>query len=473
MFDVVVIGAGVVGCAIARQLSRLQARVVVLERCDDVASGTTKANSAIVHPGHSAKPGSLMAKYNLLGNQLYDSWCKELDVPFRRNGSMTIAFTEEEVEALRKVYDDGITNGVPGMELLNGEEALKLEPNLNPEVMGALFAPSGGIVCPYELTLGMAENAFVNGVQFRFETKVESLERNGEGWDVKTSTGEIISTRAVVNAAGVYTDYFNNMVSEQKFEIIPRIGEYWMIDKTYANAFKSTIFQVPGKMGKGVLVSPTVDGTLILGPTARNVTDREDVSTTREGLDQVLEVARRSWPGLPSRSFITTFSGLRSHLARHDFVLGEVSDAPYFFNAAGIESPGLTAAPAIAVDLALEIRDRLGLAESDDYRSGRPPVYRFRHMSLEEREEAIKRDADFGRIICRCELVTEAEIRDSIRRPLGARSVDGVKRRTRAGMGRCQSGFCLPRVMDILSEELGKPLTEITKFGGESRILSK
>ena len=471
-YDIIIIGAGVVGAATARELSRWKLRTAVLEAKDDVACGTTKANSAIVHSGHSTKPGSLMAKYNVRGNRLYKGICDELDVPFLRNTHLMIGFSDDDIPRLQKVYDDGVANGVTGLKMLTRDETLALEPNLNPEITGSLLAETGAIVCPYELTIALAENANINGVEFHFNSKVTGVKRREDGkYEIMLADGRSFVSRAVLNAAGVHSDAINNFVSERKLQIIPRIGEYWMLDKNYASAFKATIFQVPGPMGKGILVSPTVDGTVLLGPTAKDVEDADDVSTTGEGLKKVLEIAGRTWPHIPRGAAITTFAGIRAHLASHDFVLGEAEDSPMFFNAAGIESPGLTSAPAIAEDLAAEIADKLHAIRNDAYRPGRPPVRRFRHMTNTERATAIAENPAFARIICRCETVTEAEIRDAICRPLGARSVDAIKRRTRAGMGRCQSGFCLPRVMEILSEELGMPINDITKFGGESKVI--
>ncbi len=471
MYDVMIIGGGVIGCAVARELARWRLRVGVCERGDDVGTGTSKANSAIIHPGHSAKPGTEMARLNVLGNQLYEQLCRELDVPFQRCGALTVAFSEEELPALHGVYQDGLANGVPDMRLIGRDELRRLEPNLNPDARAALLAPSGAIVCPYELTAGLAENAAANGVDFHLNTTALEIARQDRGWVVRTDRGDLKAT-VLVNAAGLYADVFNNQVSSDPMRIIPRRGEYWMIDKSFAGTFHSTIFQLPGKMGKGVLVSPTVDGTIIVGPTAEDIDDPDDCSTTRAGLEQVYLAARRIWPGLPRKALITTFAGNRAHLARHDFVVGEAPGATGFFNAAGIESPGLTAAPAIARELAAAIAGRRHADARDDFQPCRPPVRRFRTMSLAERAAAIAANPAYGQIICRCEQVTEAEIRDCIRRPMGARSVDGVKRRTRAGMGRCQGGFCLPRVVAILSDELGVSPLQITKNGGQSHILT-
>lgn len=473
MYDLIIIGAGITGCATARELAKYRLKVAVLEAHDDIACGTTKANSAIIHSGHSTKPGSRMAEYNVRGNRLYPALCQELDIPFKLNEHLMLAFTEDDLPRLQAVYEDGLANGVTGLKMLTTAETLALEPNVNPTITGSLLATTGGIICPYQAAIACAENAAINGTEFFFNAKVTQLKREADGtFSVQTADGRAFQARAVLNAAGVHADAINNMLSEHKLKIIPRIGEYWMIDKNYANAFQRTIFQVPGPMGKGILVSPTVDGTVLVGPTAQDVEDADDVSTTAAGLQQVLEVARRSWPTLPRGAFITTFAGMRAHLSSHDFVLGEMPDVPLAFNAAGIESPGLTSAPAIAQDLAVEIAGRLNAPCNGEYRTGRPPVYRFREMTAAERRDAIARDPGFARVVCRCETVTEAEIRDAIRRPVGATSVDGIKRRTRAGMGRCQAGFCLPRTLEILAEELHCTVNEITKFGGASRYIT-
>lgn len=472
MLDVLVIGGGVIGCSVARELSRWQLRVALCERGTDVCVGTTKANSAIVHAGHSAKPGSLMAKHNVRGNALYEQLCADLDVPFRRNGSLTLCFADADRPKLDALYMDGITNGVPGMRIIERDEVLRMEPNINPEVVAALHTPTGGIVCPYELTVALAESAAMNGVEFHLEAAVEGLTSiAGGGWLVHTRKGDF-RTRTVVNAAGLYADVINNMVSSKQLRITPRRGEYWLIDKAYDSAFTATLFQLPSAMGKGILVTPTVDGTVLLGPTAEDIDDKEDLGTTLPGLDQVLKVASLTWPSLPRRSMIANFAGLRAHLSSHDFVIGEAPDAPGFFNAAGIESPGLTAAPSIAEELSRQIVAALQPSARSDFQPKRPPVQRFREMTDAERAAAIARDPAFGRIVCRCEMVTEAEVRDAIRRPVGARTVDGVKRRTRAGMGRCQGGFCMPRVLALLSEELGISPLAVTKDGGASTILT-
>ena len=472
MYDVVIIGGGVIGCSIARALSRYDLKISLLERSTDVSDGTSKANSAIVHSGHSAEPGSLMAQFNIRGNMLFEDLCRQLDVPFKRNGSLNVAYADDEVPKIAKLYQDGLANGVPDMRILNHDELMELEPNLNPIAKSALLAPSSGITCPYELNVALAENAAENGVEFRLSTRADKITRSSSGtWLIETIEGECLETRIVVNAAGLYSDVFNNQVSARKLTVEPRKGQYWMVDRAFSGAFSHTIFKIPGKMGKGILVSPTVDGTIILGPTAEPQESREDTSTTQEGLEMVSREARFTWPGLPQRAYITSFAGLRAHLSLHEFVLGEPVDAPNFFNAAGIESPGLTASPAIGLELALRIAGRLGARMRDDFNPCRRPVRRFREMTLEEKAAAIAENPQFANIICRCECVTEAEIRDCIRRTIGARTVDGVKRRTRSGMGRCQGGFCQPKVVAILAEELGVSPEEILKDELGSNVL--
>lgn len=472
MIDVIVVGAGVVGCSVARELARFNLRVAVFEKSCDVAEGATKSNSAIVHAGFDAKPGTNKARFNVRGNALFESWCNELDVPFRRNTSLVVAFSSEDRLELEALLLRGKQNGVPGLRIAEQNEVRALEPNISRDVCAALVAPTGGICCPYELTFRLAENAAANGVDFHFNCGVKSVSKCALGWRVETEDGQKAEARLILNAAGIYADVLNNQISAEKLTIQPWRGEYLMIDKLYADAFHATVFQVPTSMGKGVLVSPTVDGTLIVGPTADNLGDKTDTRTTAAGLAKVRESAFRVWKDFPAGGVIATFAGLRAHGDRGDFVLGEPSDAPGFFNAAGIESPGLTAAPALGVWLAGQIADRLGAVTRSDFRRGSRHWPQFRSMSLEERAAAIACDPAYGRIVCRCETVSEAEIRASIRCRIGARTLDGVKRRTRAGMGRCQGGFCTPRIIEILCEELGLSPEQVTKFGGGSTLFA-
>ena len=459
--DVVVIGAGVVGASVARELSRYNLNVAVLEAGSDVAEGASKANSAIVHAGFDAKPGTNKAKFNVLGNRIFEDVCRELRVPFRRNGSLVLAFGAEEEQALAELKEKAAKNGVP-VEIIGPDELRRREPNVSPDATAALWAPTGGICCPYELTFRMAENAAANGVTFAFDAKVEGLERleGLEVWKVSCEDGRTFEARAVVNCAGIHSDELNNLVSKTKYAIEARRGEYLMLDKDEDGTFSATMFQVPSKMGKGILVSPTVDGTVIVGPTAEDIPDKEDRATTYAGLEKVKEGARRTYPDLPLNKVITEFSGLRAHETTvGDFILGEAPDAPGFFNAVGVESPGLTSAPAIGVWMAAEVAARLGVSKKNPALISKDVSWwpKTREMEPEALAELVERDPSFGRVICRCEGVTEGEIRAAIRARVGARTLDGVKRRTRSGMGRCQGGFCTPRLIEILGAELGLP----------------
>ena len=471
MYDVVIIGAGVSGAAIARELSRYDCNVCVLEKEEDVCCGTSKANSAIVHAGYDCKPGSMMAKMNVRGNAMMEQLSRDLDFPFRRNGSLVLCVDEEQLPDLKRLYEQGIQDGVPGLQLLDHDAALAMEPNLSDNVVAALYAPSAGIVCPFLMNIAMAENAFENGVDFRFNTEVEALRRDEGGrWHIRTNNGEYLA-RCVVNAAGVYADIIHNMVSATKLHITPRRGDYLLLDHETEGFVQHTIFQQPGKFGKGVLVAPTIHGNTLVGPTAIDIEDRENTATTQEGLDQVISRSQISVKNLPLRKVITSFAGLRAHADRPDFVLGPVEDAQDFYDCAGIESPGLSSAPAIGEYIGGMVAGRFCFATKKEWKSTRKGIISPKNLPFKERNELIRRNPAYGQIICRCENITEGEIIDAIRRPLGARSLDGVKRRVRAGMGRCQGGFCSPRVMDILSRELGLPMEKITKSGGRSNIV--
>ncbi len=471
LYDVIIIGAGVSGSAVAREVSRYDVSACVLEKCEDVCEGTSKANSAIVHAGFDADEGSLMAKLNVEGNEMMDQLSKDLDIPFKRNGSMVVCVHKEELDGLNVLYERGIKNGVKGLKILSKEEALSMEPNLSENVEGALYAPTGGIVCPFELNIAMAENANVNGVDFRFNTEVEDIKKGEDGlWHLRTNNGEYVS-RYVVNAAGVYADKIHNMVSEDKMHIIERRGDYCLLDKEVGGYVSHTIFPQPTKYGKGVLVTPTVHGNLLVGPTAIDLENKEGNNTTAKGLDEVISKASENVKNLPMRNVITSFAGLRAHLERHEFVIEEVKDAPCFIDVAGIESPGLTASPAIGRMVGNMLREKMNLKEKENWISTRKGIRRTEGLSVDEMNALIKENPAYGTIVCRCESITEGEILDAIHRPLGARSLDGVKRRTRAGMGRCQAGFCSPRTMEIINRELGLSYEKITKSGGKSNIV--
>lgn len=470
-YDVAVIGAGVVGSLITRELSKYDIKVALLERCNDMAMGATKANSAIVHAGFDAKPGTLKAKFNVRGVELMDKVCSELHVPLKNIGSLVVAFSEEEMETVKELKERGEKNGVKKLKILNEEELRALEPNIGDKAVGALSAPTSSIVCPYELTIAAVENAVVNGAEFLRNCEVTGIKEENGGFVLKTSLGDI-ETSFVINAAGVHSGEIAELIGDDSIKIVPRHGDYYLLDKSQGNVVSHTIFQCPSKMGKGVLVSPTVDGNLIVGPSANDIDDGDDVATTSEGLSFVFSSASKSVPSISLRNAITSFSGNRAHPVSDDFIIGSSSKNAHFINVAGIESPGLSSAPAIAEEVEGILLGLTGeLKKKESFNPVRPEPVRFRNMSTEEREELVKKNKAYGRIICRCETVTEGEIIDAIKAPAGARDVDGVKRRTRAGMGRCQGGFCGSKVVEILARELKEEMNDITKFGGESKIM--
>lgn len=470
MYDVVIIGAGVSGSASARELSRYKVNACVIEKAEDVCSGTSKANSGIVHAGFDAPVGSLMAKLNVKGNEMMEELSKELDFPFKKNGSLVICLSKNDMPKLQELYDRGRKNGVKDLKILSKEDVLKLEPNINEEVYAALYAPTGGIVCPFGLNIALAENATTNGVEFKFNTEAKDIEKIDDGFIIKTNNGDI-KTKYIVNAAGVYADKFHNMVSENKINITARKGEYCLLDKTAGCHVSKTIFSLPGKMGKGVLVSPTTHGNLIVGPTSTDIADKEGLNTTRDGLDTILEKSSMNVKNIPMRQVITSFAGLRAHEDNHEFIIKELEDVKGFIDCAGIESPGLTSAPAIGIMVADILKEKLSLEKNPDFIGIRRGILDPNTLNIEERNQLIKEQPAYGNIICRCEMITEGEIIDAIRRPLGAKSLDGVKRRTRAGMGRCQAGFCSPKTMEILERELKLSMFDITKCGGKSNIV--
>lgn len=473
MTDIIVIGAGVTGCAIARELARYDWSVTVLERASDVCEGTSKANSGIAHAGFDAIPGTLKAKLNVEGSEMMEALSQELDFPFQRNGSLVLCLDEADRPKLHKLLEQGRLNGVKDLRIIEREELKGLEPNISDDAVAALYAPTGGIVCPFNLTIALAENAAVNGVEFRLNTEVQNIERISEGYRVTTGQG-ILESRVVINAAGVYADRFHNMVSAKKLRIIPRKGEYCLMDKTVGDFVTRTIFQLPTKYGKGVLVTPTVHGNLLAGPTAVDIEDREGVNTTREGIDDLMKRAALSVAGFPARQVITSFAGLRAHADTEsgDFIIGQAEDAPGFFDAAGIESPGLTCAPALGRYLTAQVLEYLPAAEKKDFIATRKGIPCMALAGPEERQRLIRENPLYADVVCRCELVTEGEIMDAIHRPLGATTLDGIKRRTRAGMGRCQAGFCSPRTVEILARELGKDMAEIGKNDAGSEFLT-
>lgn len=469
-YDVLIIGAGVTGCAIARELSHTGLKIALSDACDDVAMGASRANSAIVHAGYDCVPGTLMAKLNVRGNEMFDDVCESLNVPLLRVGSFVIAFGEEDEKELNNLLERGRANCVPGLEIISGERAREMEPKLSDDVTAALWAPTAGITCPYELTIAMSENARANGADILLRKRAVAIDYANDEFTVKFEDGTSVSAKYVVNAAGVYADEVARLIGDDSFTISPRKGEYMLLDKQ-ALCVGTVIFQTPSKLGKGVLVSPTVDGNIFAGPTAQDKVEKNDTQTTPEGLAELKKFSLKSVPTLNLRQVITSFAGVRAQPSTGDFIIRPSDKNARFIHAAGICSPGLSSAPAIAEYVRGLIKEAgADTAERADAIYVREHAKPFRQMDADERAEAYKRNPLYGRIICRCETVTEAEIVDAIHR--GATTVDGVKRRTRAGMGRCQGGFCAPRVMEILSRELGVPTESLTKFGGKSYMVA-
>ncbi|MBE7046243.1 MAG: NAD(P)/FAD-dependent oxidoreductase [Ruminococcaceae bacterium] len=470
MYDVAVIGAGVTGAMIARTLCRFGLDVCILEKENDAACGATKANSAIVHAGFDAKEGSLKAKLNVKGSKMMKKITDELGVKYINNGSLVIGFNEEDRKTIESLLERGIKNGVDGLKILGKEQLKAIEPNISDSVICALYAPTGAIICPYELTIAAIGNAMDNGATFKRNFCVEKITKTDKGYEVSSEI-ETVAAKLVINAAGLFADKIAEMIGDTSFKITPRRGEYILLDKECGSIVSHTIFRTPSKMGKGILVTPTVDGNLLTGPTSENITDKEDKSTTQNGFANIIREANENLEGIPYNKTITSFCGLRAAGDTGDFIINSPIDG--FINVAGIESPGLTASPAIAEMVKDMIEEKLGtLTEKKDFNPIRKPMHHFRSASVEEKNEIIKRDKSFGKIICRCEGVTEGEILEALRTNPKAYDLDGVKRRTRAQMGRCQGGFCTPYIMRLISDEMNIPYESVTKKGGSSTLVT-
>ena len=468
MFDCLVIGAGVVGGLVARELTKYKLSVCIVEKASDVAMGATRANSAIVHAGYDAKEGTLKAKLNVLGSLMMEDVCRELGVKYKRNGSLVVGFDEDDAATLHSLIERGKKNGVKGLSFLEREEIVKLEPNIGTDVTCALRAETGAIVCPYELCMAAVGNAMDNGATLKLGFNVKKIEE-ADGVYKVSSSSDSVEAKLVINCAGVYSDEVAKLVGDDSFSIRPRRGEYMLLDKECGALVGHTVFRCPSKMGKGVLVSPTVDGNLLLGPTAEDIDDKADTSTTAEGLSRVASLASNQVNGINLGKVITSFTGLRATGSTGDFIINSPKSG--FINCAGIESPGLTSAPAIARYVVDMLKNAgVELEVNEGFNGTRRPMHYFRELSIEEKNEIIKENPDYAHVICRCETVTAGEIIEAIRTNPRPTDIDGIKRRTRASMGRCQGGFCTPYMVEILAREIGVPVTEITKFGGESYI---
>ena len=471
MLDVVIIGCGIVGAAAAYELSKYDLAVAVLEKENDVAAGTTKANSAIIHAGYDPEPGTLMARLNVEGAKLAKELCEKLDVPHRQCGALVLAFSEEEVPTLEKLFQNGTANGVPQLQILQKDEVLALEPNLSESVVAALQVPTTMIVSPWEYALALVETAVRNGVELKLECEVQGIEQISGGYRLQTSQGNV-DTRYILNAAGLYADAIHNMIADPSFETLPDRGEYYLLDKSEGTRIKHVIFQCPTNTGKGVLVAPTVHGNLIAGPNNDRPDGADDVSNTRDGLAYVMQTARKSVPDIDFRASIRNFAGNRAKTACHDFIIEEVAGAKGFIDLGGMQSPGLSAAPAVAKMVAeLLAESGLELREKQTIIDTRSRI-RFHDLSAEDKAALIAKDPTYGRVICRCETVTEGEIRDALHTPIPPRSIDAVKRRYGPGMGRCQGGFCAPRVLELLAGHYGCDPSQILQDQAGTYILT-
>ena len=467
MYDIAIIGAGVVGGMVARELSRYNLKTVILEKMSDVSMGATRANSAIVHAGFDAKEGTLKAKLNVRGSELMEQVARELGVKYSRCGSIVVGFNEEDRKTLEELRERGERNGVKGLSVVDREELLKIESGIGDGVTSALIAPSGAIICPYELCMASVGCAMDNGTELRLNFEVKEINRRDGGFEI-ISASDTVFSKYVINCAGLYSDEIARMTGDCSFEIKARRGEYMLLDRECGGTVSHTIFRCPSKMGKGILVSPTVDGNLLLGPTAEDIEDKDDTRTTAKGLGAVRAQAAEQVSGINFSKTITSFTGLRATGSTGDFIIN-INDG--FVNVAGIESPGLSSAPAIAEYVAELLRESgVSLVSKENFNPYRRPMHYFRELSIDEKNEIIRENPDYAHVICRCETVTEGEIREAIRTNPKPHDVDGVKRRTRASMGRCQGGFCTPYIIEILAEELGVDYLDITKFGGGSYI---
>lgn len=468
MFDVAIIGAGVVGGMIAKELAKYDLSICIIEKENDVACGASKANSGIVHAGYDAKVGTLKAKLNVMGSKMMKEVCSLLGVKYKNNGSLVIGFSDEDKLVLEELYNRGIKNQVEDLKIIGYEEIHKLEPNLSNDVKWALYAPTGGIVCPYELTIASIGNAMDNGAELKLNYPVTNIVKQQNYYEIY-SNENVIEAKLVINAAGMYADNIARMIGDESFNIRPRRGEYILMDKELKGLVTHTIFRTPSKMGKGILVTPTVDNNILVGPTSVNIDNKDDKTTTKEGFDLIMSQVRENIPSLNFRHSITSFCGLRAAGDTGDFIINMPNNS--FVNVAGIESPGLSAAPGIAVYVKEMLMNAgYNFVLKSNYISTRKSMNHFAEASIEEKNEIIKSDPSYGKIICRCEAVTEGEILEAIRTNPKPTDLDGIKRRTRAQMGRCQGGFCMPYIVELLAKENGVDITEITKCGKGSEI---
>lgn len=467
MYDIAIIGGGVVGGMIMRELSAYELSICMLEKENDVATGASRANSAIVHAGFDAKEGSLKARLNVEGSKMMKETAKELGVKYKQNGSLVVGFGKEDRQTIEALYNRGIKNGVDGLRIIEKEELRTLEPNISEDAVCALDAPTGAIVCPYELTVAAVGNAMDNGAELFLDFEVKNIKQTKDGYEVSDGSNTV-AARCVINCAGINSDKIAKMIGDNSIEIHPRRGEYILLDKQAGTTVSHTIFKTPSKMGKGILITPTVDGNLLLGPTSEDISDKADTSTTAQGIALVKKQAGERVDGIAFNGTITSFCGLRAVGNTDDFIINNPKKG--FINVAGIESPGLSASPAIAKYVVEMLPKSFKKTKKKNFNPIRKPAHWFREATKEEKNKIIANDRTYGKIVCRCEKITEGEIREAIKTNPPARDLDGIKRRTRAQMGRCQGGFCIPYITEILAEELGVAYEAVTKSGAGSEI---
>ncbi len=473
MYDVSIIGGGIIGAAIARELAQYDLTVCLIEKNDDVGTGATKANSGIVHGGYAENPKSIKAKFSSKGNLMYRRLDDELKFGFTQNGSFVIGFDEKDKQKIQELYSYGLANGVPNLQIVDGNFVKNKEPNLNKDITVALYCPTAGVVSPYEFAIALVENAIQNGVALKLHTQVTAIQKVADHFVLTTSEGKI-TTKIVINAAGLHADEIAQMVGLHDFIIKPRQGQYLLFDKDEGQLINSTIFQTPSTISKGILVTKTSHGNLLIGPDATEIADKDHLDTEEQNINDIIATAKRSLPSFNLQKVITCFTGNRAIPSTHDFIIGE-TEIKGFINAAGIESPGLTAAPAIAKHIVeiIATTKLVTLSIKQNFNPYREPYKKIANMAEQDINQLIKKDCNYGCIVCRCENVSLGEIRETLHREIPINSLDAIKRRTRAGMGRCQGGFCTPKIMEIISEELKIPKEKITKKGGNSLLVNK
>jgi len=469
-FDVLIIGAGVSGASIARRLSAYQLDVALVDKECDVSFGTSKSNSGIIHGGFHHNSRHLKARLEIRGNAMFDQLQKELGFPFRRCGILVVATHSDEMKVIGQLYAQGVENGSVGIEMCSRGRMLELEPKLSPDVLGGLHAPSGGIIEPYRFVFCLVESGKKNGVELFTDFTVAQGSFDGDSWLVRAQDGRSLRAKYVVNAAGLFVDEVSRAFQAEELPIRPRKGEYFLLDRSTPACPSRVLFPVPTHNSKGVLVIPTVEGTVLVGPTARDIEDKTDLSTTAEELEKIFDYAKRLVPSISQTDVITSFAGLRPALADEDFHIEFSARVPQLVQVAGIQSPGLTASPAVGEYVKDLLRGAgVTLIEKKSFDPWIDRVPRLREASPWEADALVRADPAYGNVVCRCEKVSEAEIVAAIRR--GHTTLDGIKYFTRAGMGRCQSGFCTSRILKILMRETGLEPHSITKKGKGSYLL--